>query len=108
MRWAITTNIEEAKQYWQQLQPTGGAAEVVQLQLVPESVVAVYPFSGPTAEANVRQHGDELRKLVATDGLVPVPDEMVTSLELAQYDAINSLKARRSEIWIALDGHVWR
>lgn len=108
MRWGITTDINEAKQYWQQLQPTGGAAEAVQLQLVPESVIAVYPFTGATTEFEIRENAQELRKLLAVDGLKPMPDELVTSLEIAQYDAINSLRPRRSEIWIALARHDWR
>jgi len=41
------------------------------------------------------------------DGLVPSKGEDKEQFRLAQFDALNSFGARRSEIWIDLEEHPW-
>jgi len=87
-------------------QPTERLQDYVSLELVPSKVVAVLSFSDPTTETITRGYGRMLRSYLARDGLgaLPAEDE---ELQLAQYDALNSFKTRRSEVWVELAEHPW-
>ena len=86
--------------------PGGRIAQVAALEVVPSAVVAVRSFSDPTTEPIVRGNVALLRKALRRDGLTPggTVDE---EFRLAQFDALNSLNARRSEVWVTLDDHLW-
>ena len=49
---------------------------------------------------------DQIFRDLRRDGLEPggTIDE---EFRLAQFDALNSLQARRSEVWVTLDDHLW-
>lgn len=104
MRWpmAVPAFKEEAPP-----QPNGRLALAAQLEVVPSKVVAVMPFSDPTTERNVRGFAKLLRANVERDGLVVDDSTLDEEFRLAQFDALNSLGARRSEIWWELKEHPW-
>lgn len=77
------------------------------LELMPSRVVAVLPFSDPTTERIVRGYASVLRAALVRDGLVAAEASDEEEFRLAQFDALNSFGARRSEIWIDLSGHPW-
>ena len=88
-------------------QPTERLMGACELELVPSRVVACYKFSDPTTEPIVRGYHALLAKRLREDGLKPsdgVPEEQ---FRLAQFDALNSFGARRSEVWIDLVEHPW-
>ncbi len=70
-------------------------------------VVAVLAFSDPTTEPTVRGYAKYLRTLVEEDGLKVDEEADVGGLRLAQYDALNSFKTRRNEVWLTLSEHPW-
>jgi len=76
------------------------------LESVPSCVVGVRSFSDPTTEPIVREQVRLLRQALRRDGLAPGGSE-AEEFRLAQFDALNSLNARRSEVWVALDEHPW-
>lgn len=96
------------------------------LESVPSCVVGVRSFSDPTTEPIVREQVRPprraatpranplgafpqvrlLRQALRRDGLAPGGSE-AEEFRLAQFDALNSLNARRSEVWVALDEHPW-
>ena len=80
---------------------------VVGLALIPSRVVAVYGFSDPTTEPNVRGYHALLCQKLRADGIVPSEGEPTESFRLAQFDALNSFGARRSEVWVDLEEHPW-
>ena len=47
-----------------------------------------------------------LRRALRRDGLTPGGTEEA-EFQLAQFDALNSLSARRSEVWVELADHPW-
>ena len=55
----------------------------------------------------VRGYHALLSKYLAADGLSAVEPTEEEQFRLAQFDALNSFGARRSEIWIDLEGHPW-
>ena len=81
---------------------------MTRLELMEGKDVAVLAFSDPTTEPNVRGFAALLRKFLTDDGLVPVErSEDDEEFRLAQFDALNSFGARRSEVWIDLEEHPW-
>ena len=74
---------------------------------MPARTVAVLAFSDPTTEPNVRGYHALLESLLREDGLTPVAPEEEQQFRLAQFDALNSFGARRSEIWVDLEEHPW-
>jgi len=78
------------------------------LDLVPSRVVACYAFSDPTTEPIVRGYHALLRKRMREDGLTPSEGDPDEQFRLAQFDALNSFGARRSEIWIDLEESPWQ
>jgi len=44
---------------------------------------------------------------VRDDGLLPSKGTTSEQFRLAQFDALNSFGARRSEVWIDLEDHPW-
>lgn len=86
-------------------QPNERLDDVARLELVPARVVAVLAFSEPTTEPAVRGCHALLESYLKEDGLVPVAAEEREQFRLAQFDALNSFGARRSEIWINLEEH---
>jgi hypothetical protein len=91
-------------------QPAGsqGFAAFCKLQLLPSRTVAVLRFSDPTTEPTVRSYANLLRKSIEADGLRADRSDETEDFRLAQFDALNSFGARRSEIWMDLeDGHPW-
>lgn len=87
--------------------PSGRLEDFASLEMVPSKVVAVFSFSEPTTEPIVRGYAKFLRACLAEDGLTAPSSEAVAEFELAQFDALNSLKTRRNEIWIPLEDHPW-
>lgn len=87
--------------------PESRLEEVARLELMPSKTVACLAFSDPTTEPNVRGFHQLLSKYLKEDGLVAAEGEQREQFRLAQFDALNSLGARRSEIWIDLDEHPW-
>lgn len=87
--------------------PSGRPGDVASLEMVSSRVVGVFSFSEPTTEPIVRGYAKFLRACLEEDGLVPASAEGAPEFELAQFDALNSLRTRRNEIWIPLDGHPW-
>lgn len=79
------------------------------LQVVPSKVVAVLPFADPTTERTVRGYAALLRQKLDRDGLRVVASQVGDAEEfrLAQFDALNSFGARRSEVWFELGEHPW-
>ena len=69
--------------------------------------VACLAFSDPTTEPNVRGFQQLLARYLKEDGLVAAGGTDDEQFRLAQFDALNSLGARRSEIWIDLEEHPW-
>ena len=52
--------------------------------------------------------GPVLGQRLRDDGLVADETDDEEAFRLAQFDALNSFGARRSEVWVALaDGHPW-
>eukprot|EP00316_Scyphosphaera_apsteinii_P020586 CAMPEP_0119315564 /NCGR_PEP_ID=MMETSP1333-20130426/36340_1 /TAXON_ID=418940 /ORGANISM="Scyphosphaera apsteinii, Strain RCC1455" /LENGTH=352 /DNA_ID=CAMNT_0007320973 /DNA_START=130 /DNA_END=1188 /DNA_ORIENTATION=+ len=86
--------------------PTGRVAAVSRLAMVPTQVVAVLAFNEPTTETFVRGWAGVLRSLVEEDGLIPQVSS-AQDFQLAQFDALNSLRQRRNEVWITLEQHPW-
>ena len=70
-------------------------------------VVAVMPFSDPTTERTVRGFARLLRQNIERDGLTVASGVPEEEFRLAQFDALNSLGARRSEVWWELEDHPW-
>ena len=87
--------------------PNERLVDVASLELMPSKTVAVLAFSDPTTEPNVRGFHGLLSKYLREDGLVPSKGEDKEQFRLAQFDALNSFGARRSEIWIDLEEHPW-
>ena len=86
----------------------GAFAEYISLEFQTSRVVAILPFSEPTTEPTVRGYANLLRKLLLADGLAPDETDPEQAFRLAQFDALNSLGARRSEVWIDLaDAGLW-
>jgi len=78
------------------------------LDLVPSRVVACLAFSDPTTEPIVRGYQAALSAMLRQDGLTPSDGSPEEQFRLAQFDALNSFGARRSEVWVDLaDGHPW-
>merc|ERR1719163_2606142 len=75
---------------------------VPSLNVVPSIVVGVKSFAEPTTEPIVRGYATLLRRALQRDNLKPGGNEE-EEFRLAQFDALNSLNARRSEVWIELD-----
>ena len=94
-------------------QPSERMDNFCSLDLNPSRVVAVLRFSDPTTEPTVRGYRRALRSGDA-DGLTAAEGEgngdEGYQFRLAQFDALNSFGARRSEIWVDLDegGHPWK
>ena len=91
-------------------QPAGAAGfeGACRLELMPSRVVAALGFSDPTTEPNVRGYAALLGQRLRDDGLVADETDEEEAFRLAQFDALNSFGARRSEVWVALaDGHPW-
>lgn len=86
--------------------PDGRVGEYASLDVVPSIVVGVKSFAEPTTEPIVRGYATLLRRALQRDNLKPGGNEE-EEFRLAQFDALNSLNARRSEVWIELDEHVW-
>jgi len=89
-------------------QPNARLVDVARLELMPSRVVAVLAFSEPTTEPTVRGYHALLESYLKADGLVPAAAEEREQFRLAQFDALNSFGARRSEIWIDLEEHPWK
>ena len=87
--------------------PAGRLEGAARLELMPARTVAVLAFSDPTTEPNVRGYHALLESLLREDGLTPVAPEEEEQFRLAQFDALNSFGARRSEIWVDLEEHPW-
>ena len=88
--------------------PTGRLEGFAELNLMPSRTVAVLAFADPTTEPNVRGFHGLLESYLKEDGLKPAEGEQEEQFRLAQFDALNSLGARRSEIWIDLaDDNPW-
>ena len=87
--------------------PSGRLDGFASLAPHPTQVVAVLSFSDPTTEPTVRGYATYLRSLVEQDGLSVDEDFESGAFRLAQYDALNSFKTRRSEVWIPLRDHPW-
>jgi len=87
--------------------PNGRLEGITRLELMPARTVAVLAFAEPTTEPNVRGYHALLKSYLDEDGLVPVEPVTDEQFRLAQFDALNSLGARRSEIWIDLAEHPW-
>lgn len=85
--------------------PTGRLEKVAALEMIPAQIVAVVSFSDPTTEPTCRGYANFLRALCKEDGLGYKDDGV---FRLAQFDALNSLKTRRSEVWIELEEHPWK
>ena len=47
-----------------------------------------------------------LRRALRRDGLSPGGSD-TEEFRLAQFDALNSLNTRRSEVWVELEDHPW-
>ena len=77
--------------------------DVARLEVMPSRTVACLKFSEPTTEPIVRGYHALLRANLAEDGLVPAAGTEAEEFRLAQFDALNSFGARRSEIWVDLD-----
>ena len=88
--------------------PAGQLDGIASLQLVPTRVVGVLGFSDPTTEPTVRGYHGLLCSLLRRDGLEPSDGEEAEQFRLAQFDALNSLGARRSEVWVDLAEHPWQ
>lgn len=88
-------------------QPSTRLEGSASLELVDSRVVAVLAFSDPTTEPIVRGYAALLAKRLRDDGLVPSEGVDFEQFRLAQFDALNSFGARRSEVWIDLDEHPW-
>jgi len=88
-------------------QPNGRLDGVARLELMPTRVVAVLAFSEPTTEPVVRGYHALLKSYLDADGLVPTQPQDDEQFRLAQFDALNSFGARRSEIWVDLAEHPW-
>ena len=86
--------------------PGGRIEGYAQLDVVSSVVVAVRSFSEPTTEPIVRGNVAMLRRDLRRDGLEP-GGSVDEEFRLAQFDALNSLQARRSEVWVTLDDHLW-
>ena len=80
---------------------------MARLELLPSKTVACLAFSDPTTEPNVRGFHRLLAKYLEEDGLGASQGEEKEQFRLAQFDALNSLGARRSEVWIDLKEHPW-
>ena len=95
-------------------QPSERMDNFCSLDLNPSRVVAVLRFSDPTTEPTVRGYHALLKKYLDADGLTAAEGEgngdEGYQFRLAQFDALNSFGARRSEIWVDLDegGHPWK
>lgn len=87
--------------------PAERLEEVARLELMPSRTVACLAFSDPTTEPNVRGFQQLLARYLKEDGLVAAGGTDDEQFRLAQFDALNSLGARRSEIWIDLEEHPW-
>ena len=89
-------------------QPAGQLEGVARLELMPSRTVAVLKFSDPTTEPTVRGYAALLKSYLKEDGLTPAAPQDEEEFLLAQFDALNSFGARRSEIWIDLaEGNPW-
>ena len=86
--------------------PGSRLSEYATLDVVASSVVAVKTFSDPTTEPTVRGNVALLRRALRRDGLTPGGTDEA-EFRLAQFDALNSLNARRSEVWVELEDHPW-
>ena len=86
--------------------PGSRLIEYATLDVVASSVVAVKTFSDPTTEPTVRGNVALLRRALRRDGLTPGGTDEA-EFRLAQFDALNSLNARRSEVWVELLEHPW-
>lgn len=60
-----------------------------------------------TTERNVRGYARLLRSFLERDGLSVAEGAKEEEFRLAQFDALNSFGARRSEIWYELEEHPW-
>jgi len=80
----------------------------VDIQTVPERVVAVGVFDDALTEPAVRAINASLRAAFERDGLV-AQEESSNFLMFAQYDAVYSMGKRKAEVWITLtdNGHPW-
>lgn len=88
--------------------PNERLQDVTRLEVMPARTVAVLAFSEPTTEPNVRGFHELLKSYLKEDGLVPMAATEDEQFRLAQFDALNSFGARRSEIWIDLEEHPWK
>ena len=89
-------------------QPAAQLSGVATLDLIPSRTVACVAFSDPTTEPIVRGYHAFLSKQLKSDGLEPSDGEPEEQFRLAQFDALNSFGARRSEVWVDLaPGHPW-
>jgi len=87
--------------------PNERLASSTSLDVIPSKVVAVLPFSEPTTERNVRGFANLLRSVLKRDGLIVEDTDPLEEFRLAQFDALNSLGARRSEIWFEIKDSPW-
>lgn len=115
--------------------PTGRLEKVAALEMIPAQIVAVVSFSDPTTEPTCRGYANFMTPPLTPDPPAPPPDSLIPPstppsryanflralckedglgykddgvFRLAQFDALNSLKTRRSEVWIELEEHPWK
>jgi len=104
MRWPVSV---PSRREANPPKPNDRLDSYVALDVIPSKVVAVLPFSAPTTERNVRGYASALRSMLRRDGLSVEDSDPEEEFRLAQFDALNSLGARRSEIWFELKDHPW-
>jgi len=81
---------------------------IVDIQPIPEQVVAIGVFDDASTEPVVRANIRKLNNALKRDGLDPEVDDE-GSVTFAQYDAVYTMGKRRGEVWIKLadGGHPW-
>lgn len=80
----------------------------VDLEVVPEKVVAVRRFETAATEVVAKGYSGLLLQSIKNDGLKPLGAAGNGLYTVAQFDALFSLNKRRIEVWIELEDHPWK